>query len=147
MPLVALIAVTVVWGVTFVQVKDAVEVYPLFAFLAVRYAIAAGVLGVVAMPRVRALGPARRRSARGIARGRHRAPNRGPRADDGLEHRLHHRPLRRPDPALRARALPDARGSGGLARSRPLGDRAGDALGGACRVDDRRSARACLDFR
>jgi drug/metabolite transporter (DMT)-like permease len=54
--LVALIAVTVVWGVTFVQVKDAVEVYPLFAFLAVRYAIAAGVLGVVAVPRVRALG-------------------------------------------------------------------------------------------
>ena len=56
MALVALIAVTVVWGVTFVQVKDAVEVYPLFAFLAVRYAIAAGVLGVVAAPRVRALG-------------------------------------------------------------------------------------------
>jgi drug/metabolite transporter (DMT)-like permease len=54
--LVALIAVTVVWGVTFVQVKDAVEVYPLFAFLAVRYAIAAGALGVVAAPRVRALG-------------------------------------------------------------------------------------------
>ncbi len=56
MALVALIAVTVVWGVTFVQVKDAVEVYPLFAFLAVRYAIAAGALGVVAAPRVRALG-------------------------------------------------------------------------------------------
>jgi drug/metabolite transporter (DMT)-like permease len=55
-PLLALIAVTVVWGVTFVQVKDAVEVYPLFAFLAVRYAVAAGVLGVVAVPRVRALG-------------------------------------------------------------------------------------------
>ncbi len=56
MPLLALIAVTVVWGVTFVQVKDAVELYPLFAFLAVRYAIAAGVLGMVAVPRVRALG-------------------------------------------------------------------------------------------
>jgi drug/metabolite transporter (DMT)-like permease len=56
--LIALIAVTVVWGVTFVQVKDAVEVYPLFAFLAVRYAIAAGALGVVAVPRVRALGRA-----------------------------------------------------------------------------------------
>jgi drug/metabolite transporter (DMT)-like permease len=55
-PLLALIAVTVVWGVTFVQVKDAVEVYPLFAFLAVRYAIAAGVLGVVGATRVRALG-------------------------------------------------------------------------------------------
>ena len=44
MPLLALIAVTAVWGVTFVQVKDAVDVYPLFAFLAVRYAIATGVL-------------------------------------------------------------------------------------------------------
>jgi drug/metabolite transporter (DMT)-like permease len=54
--LVALIAVTVVWGVTFVQVKDAVEVYPLFAFLAVRYAIATGVLGVVGAPRLRSLG-------------------------------------------------------------------------------------------
>jgi drug/metabolite transporter (DMT)-like permease len=38
--LLALLAVTAVWGVTFVQVKDAVELYPLFAFLAVRFAIA-----------------------------------------------------------------------------------------------------------
>ena len=58
MPLVALIAVTAVWGVTFVQVKDAVELYPLYAFLAVRYAIATGVLGVVGARRVRALGRA-----------------------------------------------------------------------------------------
>jgi drug/metabolite transporter (DMT)-like permease len=35
-----LLAVTAVWGVTFVQVKDALELYPLFAFLAVRFAIA-----------------------------------------------------------------------------------------------------------
>ena len=56
MVLVALIAVTAVWGVTFVQVKDAVAIYPLFAFLAVRYAIAAGVLGVAGAPRVRRLG-------------------------------------------------------------------------------------------
>ena len=56
MTLLALIAVTAVWGVTFVQVKDAVEVYPLFAFLAVRYAIAAGVLGLVGAPRVPSLG-------------------------------------------------------------------------------------------
>ena len=56
MALVALIAVTAVWGVTFVQVKDAVEVYPLFAFLAVRYAIATGVLGVAGAGRVRTLG-------------------------------------------------------------------------------------------
>ena len=52
----ALIAVTAVWGVTFVQVKDAVAVYPLFAFLAVRYAIATGVLGLVAVRRVPTLG-------------------------------------------------------------------------------------------
>jgi drug/metabolite transporter (DMT)-like permease len=54
--LIALIAVTAVWGVTFVQVKDAVEIYPLYAFLAVRYAIATGVLGAVGALRVRTLG-------------------------------------------------------------------------------------------
>ena len=51
-----LLAVTVGWGVTFVQVKDAVAVYPLFAFLAVRYAIATTTLAPVAVPRLRALG-------------------------------------------------------------------------------------------
>jgi drug/metabolite transporter (DMT)-like permease len=55
--LLALIAVTAVWGVTFVQVKDAVELYPLFAFLAVRFAIAAAVLAVPAAGRLRSLGP------------------------------------------------------------------------------------------
>jgi drug/metabolite transporter (DMT)-like permease len=54
--LVALVAVTAVWGVTFVQVKDAVALYPLFAFLAVRFAIATGVLAVPALTRVRGLG-------------------------------------------------------------------------------------------
>jgi drug/metabolite transporter (DMT)-like permease len=52
----ALILVTAVWGVTFVQVKDAVELYPLFAFLAVRYAIASGALVLPAAPRLRGLG-------------------------------------------------------------------------------------------
>src|SRR6266850_2602549 len=33
MAILALILVTAVWGVTFVQVKDAVAIYPLFAFL------------------------------------------------------------------------------------------------------------------
>lgn len=56
MPLLALILVTAVWGVTFVQVKDAVEVYPLFAFLAVRYAIATGALGLAGAARLRTLG-------------------------------------------------------------------------------------------
>ena len=57
MALVALIAVTAVWGITFVQVKDAVELYPLFAFLAVRFAIATATLAIVAAGRVRGLGP------------------------------------------------------------------------------------------
>ena len=52
----ALILVTAVWGLTFVQVKDAVELYPLFAFLAVRFAIAAAALAPPAVGRVRTLG-------------------------------------------------------------------------------------------
>jgi drug/metabolite transporter (DMT)-like permease len=54
--LLALIAVTAVWGFTFVQVKDALELYPLFAFLAVRFAIASVVLAVPAAGRLRTLG-------------------------------------------------------------------------------------------
>ena len=49
-------AVTAVWGVTFVQVKDAVALYPLFAFLAVRFAIASATLALPAARRVRLLG-------------------------------------------------------------------------------------------
>lgn len=56
MALVALVLVTAVWGVTFVQVKDAVEVYPLFAFLAVRFAIASGTLAGPGLSRLRSLG-------------------------------------------------------------------------------------------
>jgi drug/metabolite transporter (DMT)-like permease len=52
----ALILVTAVWGITFVQVKDAVELYPLFAFLAVRFAIASVALAGPAAPRLRSLG-------------------------------------------------------------------------------------------
>jgi drug/metabolite transporter (DMT)-like permease len=54
--LVALVAVTAVWGVTFVQVKDALALYPLFAFLAVRFAIASLVLAAPAAGRLRGLG-------------------------------------------------------------------------------------------
>ena len=63
MALVALILVTAVWGVTFVQVKDAVEIYPLFAFLAVRFAIATVTLVPFAAGRVRTL------DRRGLAAG------------------------------------------------------------------------------
>jgi drug/metabolite transporter (DMT)-like permease len=54
-PLLSLVAVTAVWGVTFVQVKDAVAVYPLFAFLAVRFAISAAVLAPFAWRPLRQL--------------------------------------------------------------------------------------------
>src|ERR671910_409357 len=55
-PLLALVGVTAVWGITFVQVKDALELYPLFAFLAVRFAIASVVLAAPAAGRLRSLG-------------------------------------------------------------------------------------------
>ena len=54
--LLVLVAVTAVWGVTFVQVKDAVAVYPLFAFLALRFAIAGCTLAVPGAARLRSLG-------------------------------------------------------------------------------------------
>ncbi|HEX6662392.1 MAG TPA: DMT family transporter [Gaiellaceae bacterium] len=53
--LLALIGVTAVWGITFVQVKDAVALYPLFAFLAVRFAIATATLAVPGAKRVAGL--------------------------------------------------------------------------------------------
>ena len=48
----ALILVTAVWGITFVQVKDAVELYPLLAFLAIRYVIATAALAPLAVRRL-----------------------------------------------------------------------------------------------
>jgi drug/metabolite transporter (DMT)-like permease len=56
--LLVLVAVTAVWGVTFVQVKDAVAIYPLFAFLAVRFAIASCTLAVPGARRLASLGRA-----------------------------------------------------------------------------------------
>jgi drug/metabolite transporter (DMT)-like permease len=52
----ALVAVTAVWGVTFVQVKDAVALYPVAAFLAVRFAIASATLAPLAATRLPSLG-------------------------------------------------------------------------------------------
>jgi len=63
LPLVALVGVTAIWGVTFVQVKDAVAVYPLFAFLAVRFGISAMVLAPFAW------GPVRRLPRAGVLAG------------------------------------------------------------------------------
>jgi drug/metabolite transporter (DMT)-like permease len=54
-PLLALVGVTVIWGVTFVQVQDALALYPLFAFLAVRFAISTVVLAPFAWGSLRGL--------------------------------------------------------------------------------------------
>ncbi len=63
LPLSALVGVTAVWGVTFVQVQDALELYPLFAFLAVRFAISTAVLAPFAW------GPVRRLPREGVLAG------------------------------------------------------------------------------
>jgi drug/metabolite transporter (DMT)-like permease len=55
-PFSALVLVTAIWGITFVQIKDALALYPLFAFLAVRFAIAVAVLAVPAGLRLPSLG-------------------------------------------------------------------------------------------
>jgi drug/metabolite transporter (DMT)-like permease len=52
----ALILVTAVWGITFVQVKDAVELYPFLAFLAIRYLIATAALAPIALRRLGGFG-------------------------------------------------------------------------------------------
>jgi drug/metabolite transporter (DMT)-like permease len=52
----ALVLVTAVWGVTFVQVKDAVALYPLVAFLALRFVLATAVLVPAGARRVPSLG-------------------------------------------------------------------------------------------
>jgi drug/metabolite transporter (DMT)-like permease len=54
-PLLLLVGVTAIWGVTFVQVQDALALYPLFAFLAVRFAISTVVLAPFAWQSVRAM--------------------------------------------------------------------------------------------
>ena len=43
-PLLLLVAVTAIWGYTFVPVQKAVAIYPVFAFLALRFAISTAVL-------------------------------------------------------------------------------------------------------
>lgn len=58
LPVLLLLAVTAIWGWTFVVVRDAVQAYPVLPFLALRFAIAAVVLA-----------PALLRSGRGVAAG------------------------------------------------------------------------------
>ena len=54
-PILALVAVTAIWGYTFVPVQEALAVYPLFAFLAVRFAISTVALAPFALGPLRAL--------------------------------------------------------------------------------------------
>ena len=54
-PLLALVGVTAIWGVTFVQVQDALALYPLFAFLSVRFAISTVALAPIALGSLRTL--------------------------------------------------------------------------------------------
>ena len=54
-PILALVAVTAIWGYTFVPVQKALDAYPLFAFLAVRFAISGLALAPVAWAPLRAL--------------------------------------------------------------------------------------------
>jgi drug/metabolite transporter (DMT)-like permease len=65
--MVALVAVTAVWGYTFVPVQEAVAVFPLFAFLALRFAISTVVLAPFAWRPLRAM--PRRGLAAGIGAG------------------------------------------------------------------------------
>ena len=66
-PFFALVLVTAIWGFTFVQMKDALELYPLFAFLAARFLIAVVTLAIPVGPRLRSLG--RRGAVTGAALG------------------------------------------------------------------------------
>lgn len=54
-PLLVLVGVTAVWGYTFVPVQRAIGLYPLFAFLAVRFAISTAVLAPFAWRPLREL--------------------------------------------------------------------------------------------
>ena len=54
MPTLALVAVTAVWGYTFVPVQEALESYPLFAFLAARFFVSSAVLAPFAWRPLRA---------------------------------------------------------------------------------------------
>jgi drug/metabolite transporter (DMT)-like permease len=54
-PILALVAVTAIWGYTFVPVQKAVAVYPLFAFLAARFAISTAALAPFAWSSLRTM--------------------------------------------------------------------------------------------
>lgn len=49
----ALLSASLIWGATFVMVKDAVSAFPVFSFMALRFTLAAAVLGAAALWRRR----------------------------------------------------------------------------------------------
>ena len=127
----ALVAVTAIWGYTFVPVQEALAVYPLFAFLALRFAIPDRRAGPIRLgslrelPRTGWLAGLAGRCSRLRTGCRPRA-----RADDRHEHRLHHRALRQSHAASRAR-VPHARAGPRLGRGRARRGRAPLLLSGA----------------
>ena len=54
----ALVGIAAVWGLTFVMVKDAIELLPTMAFLGYRFALAAVLVAIVFRRRLQALSPA-----------------------------------------------------------------------------------------
>ena len=65
----ALLLVTLIWGSTFVMVKDAVASYPVFAFLALRFSFAALALLPLALIRRKSVAPLRGVGRAAILRG------------------------------------------------------------------------------
>ncbi len=51
----ALLLVALIWGATFVMVKEAVSAFPVFSFMALRFALAAAALGAVVLFRRRCM--------------------------------------------------------------------------------------------
>jgi drug/metabolite transporter (DMT)-like permease len=95
----AMVAVTAVWGSTFVLVRDAVAQIPPFTFIAYRF-LAAAVLLAALRPRLAAGGQPGLVAA-GVAAGLalfagYGFQTVGAAVHDGLRRRLHHRALGRP---------------------------------------------------
>ncbi|MEW6758338.1 MAG: DMT family transporter [Acidobacteriota bacterium] len=57
LPVLALVAVTAIWGWSFLLVKESVAAYPVFPFLAVRFTLAAAILSPFLLRRLRAVTP------------------------------------------------------------------------------------------
>ena len=145
-PMVALVGVTAIWGYTFVPVQDAVAIYPLFAFLAVRFGISTLVLAAVRLA-LAAPPAAERASSAGVGAGALLATAYGLQTA-GLDLTTVSSTgfitgsLRRADADHRARPLPHAGRRRGVGRSRARRRRAADAERRA-RAARRSATRSC----